>query len=85
MSEFSLFTFKGFLCLAWVRPVSAKGSPGSHQLNPGMLMSLTSGACDALEKMEVMAVLLNSGFEISIGYMANCSSHDVDWLPYTSS
>lgn len=37
-----------------------------------------------LEKTIVMAVLCDSGFDMALGYMADCCSRDVNWQQCTS-
>lgn len=90
MSELTVGTFMALLCLARDGPVYSEGGSGWPSIwDYGMLVSLLSGVCELLEKMGVMAVLHDPGFDMSLGYMAYCRSRDVDlmrctllWLPY---
>lgn len=75
MSGFTVCTFMPFLCLACDGPISSEGSSAASLIwDSGMLASLPSGVCQTLEKMGVMAVLHDSGFEMSLGYMIYCRS-----------
>lgn len=61
------------LCIFWVLFSFAS------YLDSFILVSLPSGEWVALEKIGDMAVLQDSSFDMSLGYMANCCSPDVDW------
>lgn len=46
--------------------------------NSGLLVSLPVGVREALETMSAMAVLYETGFDMSPGYMTHCRSQGVD-------
>lgn len=74
-----------FYCLACDGPVSAQGNSGSSRIwDFGKLVSLTSGVCETLEKMGIMMVLRNYGFNMALGYVTYCRSRDVVWPRCTS-
>lgn len=75
--------FPASLCLARDGLISAEGCAGSPGIwNSGMVVPHPSGVFETLEKMGVMAVLPDSAFDMSLGFMAHCRSFDVDWTCY---
>lgn len=86
LEAFSTCAFTAFLFLARDVPVSAVGSSGLPRVEEmNMLDSLPSAVFEILEKMEGLAVLDHSDFNIALDYMSHCHSCDVGWLPCTSS
>lgn len=80
MSEFTVCNFTAFLCWARDGTVCAKGSSGSPSIwDSDVLVLLLPAVCEKLENMSVMYVLHDSGFDMSLSYMAYSRSQDVDW------
>lgn len=64
----------------------AKGGSNSPCIwDSDTLMLFLSGVCENLEKMGVMAVLSDSGFYMTLDYMAYYRGRDVEWQQCTSS
>lgn len=80
MSGFSLCTFTAFLCRACDDMGSVEGSFSFTCIwTSRMFVSLAYDACDPLEKMGIMSSLPDFGFDMALGYMANCCSFDLEY------
>lgn len=80
VSEFTVGTFTVFLWLAHDEAFVPAGGCGLPTLfESGILVSLPVGVRDALKTTKVVAVLAETGFDISLGYMAYCWSQCINW------
>lgn len=80
VSEFTVKTHPAFLCSSGNgAAVPEHGSGRPPHCQSGILVSLRFSVHEALETICVIALLHETGFDMSLGYLANCWIQDVDW------